>query len=435
VVDVLPGTLRSSTIVQRRFRRDLTIIVALAALVRFVYALFVKGDAQLKGDEPFFHLTADWLSKGYGFTAAPHSGIPSALHPPLFSIALVPASVISGGSSVVLQRCTVALIGTVTVAVVGFLGRAVAGPEVGLLAALFAALLPVLWVNDGVLLSESLAGLLVTLFLLGCYSYLHHPRWQTAVLVGLVCGAAALTRTELLYLVVIALCLPLIADRSSVALRDCACIAIAALVLIGPWVLYNVSRFEQPVLISTNLGGILCGANNHTTYSSEALGLWERVSCPTPTTKPRDQSELTDDWTHAGLDYMTSHAGQVPLVVATRLARMTGLYAPNQTAAFEQETGARPKVLSWLIFFVQFLLLPLAALGAVRLHRKHVQLFPLLAVVGATFVVGALFYGELRYRVAADIPVIVLAAACILPNRIRTTSTLAHRHDTRELHY
>src|SRR5437016_4804372 len=77
------------------FARKLAIIVALAALIRLAYALLVKGDARLTGDEPFFHLTADWLSKGYGFTASPHSGIPSALHPPLFSVALLPASVIS----------------------------------------------------------------------------------------------------------------------------------------------------------------------------------------------------------------------------------------------------------------------------------------------------------------------------------------------------
>ena len=409
-----PPDASSSTRAGARFARNLAIVVALAALIRFAYALWAKGDAHLTGDEPFFHLTADWLSKGYGFTAAPHSGIPSALHPPLFSVALLPASIISSGSSVILQRCTVALIGTLTVFVVGLLGRAVAREQVGLVAASLAAVLPVLWVNDGVLLSESLAGLLVALFLLCCSSYVGQPRWQTAVLLGVVCGAAALTRTELLFLIAIALCLPVMARRSGRRARDAACLVLAALVLIAPWVGYNLTRFQEPVLISTNLGGILCGANNRVTYGPHAPGLWDRFSCPLPATKPRDQSELSDFWTDAGLDYASDHAGRLPIVIAARLARMTGVYAPSQTASFEAETGARPEVVSWLIFLLQFVFLPLAVVGAVQLRRQRVVLFPLLAVVGVAFLVGALFYGELRYRVTADVPLVVFAAAALV---------------------
>ena len=67
-----------------------------------------------------------------------------------------------------------------------------------------------MWINDGMLMSESLVVLVSACFLYAAYDFVGSPDTRRAVLLGLACGAAALTRTELLLLVPL-LVLPLAA--------------------------------------------------------------------------------------------------------------------------------------------------------------------------------------------------------------------------------
>ncbi len=394
------------------FRRRVLLVALGALAIRIAYITFVKRHDLLVGDEPYFHLTANWLAQGFGFTALPHSGVPSALHPPLYSLVLTPVSWVASGSAVLAQRLTGAVLGTLTVVVIGYLGREVKSERVGIIAAVLAACSPTLWVNDGVIMSESLAGLLIATALLLTYRYHRTPRLRTAVLLGLTCGLAALTRGELILLIGF-LAVPLLLtgeDRRRRGIAAASALAVAVLVL-APWALYNVSRFEQPVYVSSNLGGTLCGANNARTYSGSEIGLWDRGACPPMHPPPVDQSELNDFWTNRSIDYARDHAGRLPLVAAVRLARITGLYAPGQMAAFEVDTGGRPRVVSWFAYGAAFLLAAFAVYGFVGLRRQHLFVAPLVAMIGFVAVLAVLLHGDVRYRLAADIALIVLAAA------------------------
>jgi hypothetical protein len=192
-----------------------------------------------------------------------------------------------------------------------------------------------------------------------------------------------------------------------------ACIVGMSLLVVAPWVAFNLSRFEQPVYVSSNLGGTLCGANNRLTYEGSELGLWDRAACPVPSTRPVDQSELNDFWTTQSVDYARDHASRLPLVVVARLARITGLYAPGQMAAFEADTGGRPRFASWLAYGVSLLLVPVAGYGYLVLRRRQAFVAPLVIMIGMTLLVALLLHGDVRYRVAADVALIVLAAAGI----------------------
>ena len=90
-----------------------------------------------------------------------------------------------------------ALLGAVAVGVIGWLAAVVAGPRVGLIAAFVAAVYPNLWIPSAIVMSETLAVLITALLLLATYRMLGRPSWVSAVLLGLGCGAAALTRSEL----------------------------------------------------------------------------------------------------------------------------------------------------------------------------------------------------------------------------------------------
>src|SRR5262249_30224435 len=128
---------------------------------RIMYVLVMKND-HLGADEPYYHRQADLIADGVGFNMA-HGGGPAATHPPLSTLVLSIASRLASGDSVLEQRLALAVIGTLTVVVVGVLAREVAGPRAGLVAAGIAAITPMLWQYDGRILSEPLAGLFIAL--------------------------------------------------------------------------------------------------------------------------------------------------------------------------------------------------------------------------------------------------------------------------------
>jgi 4-amino-4-deoxy-L-arabinose transferase-like glycosyltransferase len=395
-------------------------VSVLALAVRLSYVLIVKRNDALTGDEPYFHLTASWLTRGFGFTAAPHSGIPSALHPPLFSIVLMPVSWLPSSDTITAQRVVVALVGTATVVVLMLVGRIIAGETVGIIAGCIAAISPTMWINDGVIMSESLVALLVALSLLCSYGYLRHRTLRYALALGFCCAALTLTRTEYLLVIPVAALLPLVRPRSSRARSHCISIAMVALVSLTPWIAYNLSRFEQPVFISSNLGGILCGSYNPKTFEGGEIGLWDRSACPVPTRPPADQSVLSDFWTSHSLDYLKDNVDGLPLAVVARIGRWVGLYAPNQIADFEEGTGGRPPFVSWLSLVAFLALLPFAFIGLRAMRRRHLPSTPLLVPIALSFVVAIVFYGEVRYRVGADVSLILLAALgghALLPAR------------------
>ena len=86
-----------------------------------------------------------------------------------------------------------------TVVVVGLLARQLvawgrpgeSGRRAGLAAATVAAVYPGLWINDGMLLSESAAILAITLTTAAAYAFWHRPSWRRAGLLGFVAGIAA----------------------------------------------------------------------------------------------------------------------------------------------------------------------------------------------------------------------------------------------------
>ena len=114
------------------------------------------------GDQYYYSLAAEALAEGRGFVVPWFDTVtqPAADHPPLTALVAVPASLLPGWS-VLPQRLTMCVIGAVAVVVIGYLGRQVAGRRTGLVAGGLAGVAPALWINDGLIMSESLGALTV----------------------------------------------------------------------------------------------------------------------------------------------------------------------------------------------------------------------------------------------------------------------------------
>ena len=148
-----------------------------------------------------------------------------------------------------------------------------------------AALNPNLWVNDAAVMSETFVVLFVASILLGLYAFIDRPRWRIAAGLGALFGLAALTRGEQALLGPIAIAPSILLARSWPLPRRIAAIALCgatAFAVLTPWVAYNASRFERPLLIASNLGETLLGANSETPMMTSSGSITEKVraSCP-----------------------------------------------------------------------------------------------------------------------------------------------------------
>jgi hypothetical protein len=383
---------------ERGFARRLAAIAAGGLALRLIYTLALTPHLRGLGDAAYYHGLAQALGDGRGFVD-PAFGSPTALHPPLFPLVLaLPAWF--GVDSYMAQRVVVALIGTATIVAVGLLARHVAGVRAGLIAACVAALSPVLVSADSAVMSETLLGLLVVLCALAAYRLRENPGAARAALLGALIALAALTRGEALLLAL--LLLPWRRPRLA------AVVVLVCVVVLAPWTIRNFSTFDKPVLLSTNEGGLIDGANCPSTYSGHDIGSWD-IRC-VMTRIGADESESSAEARRAGIDYARDHAGRVPLVLLARLGRTFGLLQPVRQA---QQAEARAEGLELAGGVAFFLLLPFGVYGLVLLRRRRVALTPLLAPFALVVAATLVGYGVPRFRHPADVALAVLAGVAL----------------------
>jgi hypothetical protein len=68
---------------------------------------------------------------------------------------------------------------------------------------------------------------------------------------------------------------------------------------------------------------------------------------------------------------------------------------------------------SWAGFFAFWLLVPCAVVGAVKLRRRRVPITPLVSQFVMVTITAAVIYGLVRFRVPAEVSLVVLAAVAI----------------------
>ncbi len=396
--------------------------ISLAALaVRLTYLYMSARHAPFGHSDSFFHVEgANLLVEGHGFInpqayLGHHQIIQDANFPPLWTLVLAIPSAF-GWKSFFAHQVWSCLLGAVAVAAIGLTGRKLGGALVGLLAATIAAGYPNLWINDGLVRNETLSVLIVALVLLATYRFLSGPTWPNVEVLGVAVGLAALARDELALLVPL-LVVPLVLLVGQRPFRRRllhlgACVATAILVVM-PWVGYNLSRFEHPELISTGLGVTLATANCKQTYSGPYLGYWY-FECGSRLLRSEDDQSAQDLLDrHVALRFVGAHLGQLPVVVGARLGRAYGLYRPMQQITFDTFFEGRPRLPSLVGLYVYYALLAFSVLAAVMLRRRPRLLFPLLSVLAANLISVVITFGQARYRAPSEVVFVLLAAVGI----------------------
>jgi len=386
-------------------------LICLGALgVRIAYALHQKHFL-VGGDALTFHQVGQELADGFGFKEVLPPFGPTAEHPPLFELFLAVVDKL-GANSYEAHRLILGAVGTVNVALIGLLGRALANWRTGLVAAAIAALYPLLWTADGALMSETLYGTFILCALLAAVWLARKPGPRPALLFGLLVGLAALTRGEGLALLVL-LGLPLClrgapAWRGRGALVG-AMVGATVLVLL-PWTIRNLDAFKSPVLISTNSNGLFIGANCPATYHGPLIGSW-RFQCYTPRRPGEDEAQYFVRERDIGLRYAEHHLSRLPAVLAARLGRILDVYQFGQSLFLNGAEGRNARAVKWgiRIYWVCGLL-ALFALGLLWRRRERTTVLILGAPIAMVILVGLITYGGTRFRYAAEPSIVVLAA-------------------------
>lgn len=410
-----------------RFRLRLALVVATALALRLVYVISVQHD-WVGGDGFAYSLSARRVAGGHGFLQALGPPRQDATHPPLWTLVLAIPHLL-GRHSWLASQTLACFIGVATVALVGLATRQIAGDRAGLFAAAFAALYPGLWMFERELLSETLLVLGVAVAILCAYSFIARPSLRRALVLGVVCGLLALVRAEQALLLLV-LVTPVVLSRNGVPARRRAlwlgASIGAAVLVISPWTIYNAARFDHPVLLSDNLGVAMIAGNCDLVLSGKLLGYYDN-KCLAEARKHVDvvgvdQSTSDQRLRRYAVHNIRAHLGRLPVVVAARLGRVWGFYRPFQTARLEARwTNTRLWVHQSAVV-CYWALLAGAIVGIALLRRRGVPVYPLLAFVVTVIAVVAITLGETRFRAAADVPIVMLAAVAV--DELRTKRSI-----------
>jgi 4-amino-4-deoxy-L-arabinose transferase-like glycosyltransferase len=391
----------------------LLLLIAVAAFGLRAGVLWHYQDAPLSGDG----LGYSWAAAEFGehpYTDAVFPGEPSAHHPPMWAT-ILGVGYGAGLDTLLRLQMLAACLGTGAVVLVGLAGRQIAGRRVGLLAAAIAAVYPGFWKFERDLLSETVTLGLMALILLLAYRYRERPGGWAALALGGAMGLGLLNKADLILLLPF-LVLPLVLATSQ-PLRNrlihLVTIGGVAILMVLPWSIYNSTRFERPVPLSTGLGSAMRIAACDQSFYGEKTGYWEfGCSIFDKANVPGQDRAVTDArFRDEAIDYIGDHAGRYPVVLAARFGRTWSLYRPGQQINLDHAWSLAPKPVLWaqlLTFWA--LVLPTVA-GIPALRRRHIAVWPLLVPFGCVVITNLAVTGEPRYRSPAEVSIVILAAA------------------------
>lgn len=388
---------------------------------------FTQG--RLIGDGHFFKNGLEHLATG--------RLVDSAGDPPGFALLLGAWSAL-GFDTLTWQRFMLTLVGTSTVVLIALLARRLGGDRAGWIAALLAALHPLLWINDAMLMSESFYQPVIVITLLLATAYGQGPSRRLAAWVGALIGLAALVRGEAMLLGLFLLA-PLVglarALPRSERVKQLFIGAAAAVAVVAPWVVYNNIRFAEVVTLTSTTGNVLLAGSCETAWSGPSMGywancfaeddLWEAYEQAFPGITARGDERVIYDESlidrfnrdHA-LDWIGDNLRRWPEVMLARVGRALEFYRVADTLHWSWALEGRWKGPSTFGLGLYYLLILPSAYGMWLMRRAGQRLTPLLATWPVVIVSAALTFGLTRYRVPVDIAMIVLASIALASLRL-----------------
>lgn len=402
---------------------SLLVIIVLALITR-VAVIAATPDFEPIFDAADYDRHATSIAAGDGFADSQFAPGPTAFRPPVYPIAL--AAVHEVGAGWTAERLLGALLGMVTVLLIFVIAKRLWGHRVAVVAGVFTAVFPPLVTLSASLLSEVLFLPLILAALLAVLEYRDSALLRWAVVAGVLCGLAILTRTVGVP-IVLALALGVWTARprfTRAGLAAPAVLVLATIVVLSPWMIRNTSTFDRWVGLGTGGGYALAG-----TYSAESR---DRATHPGQPFSPNqlrtyrplfearslDEVQFTSRLQDDGIDYIRSHPSYLAETIAWNTLRVFELardsdfesrFAGSQLQALGLERLASPLVFLGGLYAVLILALVGAAAQVGLLSSRRAPLF-VWAIPALLLLPALAIYGIPRYRAPID-PFLVMLAS------------------------
>jgi len=392
-------------------------ILAVALAARLTAAFWIHTSLERDDEREFviagdaagyWELGKNWAS-GKGLTA--HDPSRQIMRMPGFP-ALIAASVRLFGENLMPLRILLACIGTATCAFVFLLGRCLFDETIGLIAAAWCAVSPVMVGFSPLILSETLFAACLVLSLLAMVKLVQIDRHPSdaetgkstsgilsALWVGVTIALATYARPSWL------LAAPLFAivlvgsspcKRRAVLCASVACLGTLAALL--PWAWRNHEVSGHWVLTTLWVGPSLYDGLNPEADGSSDMQFFDDDNYPERMTEVEvDQAYRRRAW-----QFAIDEPGRVVQLAVAKLWRFWKPW-PN-AAQFRQWWG----IALTSLFFV-----PLVALALWGMRSPNVDRWSLLLTIGPVLyfsVIHMIFVGSLRYRLPVEYPLSVLSA-------------------------
>jgi 4-amino-4-deoxy-L-arabinose transferase-like glycosyltransferase len=395
------------------------LIIALA--VRIVIVGITHHSFYLITDEQDYSRIAASLASGHGFgdSVLPYTHGPSAFRPPLYPAVLALTYLFTGVSRT-FGRLENAVIGTVAVLMIGFLGRQLFDRTTALGAMGLAAIFPPLLLASYGLGYEALLIALICASL-ACALRARSSEHPTAWLLGaaLLCGLGILTQDTAFALLPF---LMILAWRSGLVTREklkrSVGVLAVALLVAAPWTIRNAIEIHAFVPVTTAIGVQLEGTYNPTAPTAPGgPALWTAPwSVPSTLAILKSTNETDVQLEHQLLtlssQYLETHPTYVGTVVFWNTVRLFDLRGPSDALRIAPWIPyPRPLVLISVYSGYPIDALAIAGLFTRRLRRipRSFWITPILFYLGLVAVDG-----NIRYRAILEPFLILLAGVALV---------------------
>jgi hypothetical protein len=407
-------------------------IFCLALTVRIVYNDTVAYHYYPLHDAAFYQGIAFHLLNEHCFCLEAH--VSTVFRAPLWPFTIAGLTLIFGPSDY-FARLFLSMVGSGTCVLVYFFARDVFSWRIGVLAGVFAAIYPELYIYDGWLYTESLYIFLLLAICYGLYRLQHTPErnWRIWILCGVLLGLLSLTRPNGIIVIGLFIIWALIMFWQKfltwrVTIRGVLLSTLIAVVLIAPWTIRNylVSHTFIPVAVLD--GTVLLGAYNNevltkSQYPGGPVGTWINPIASSPdvvrpfplhTCTPPCEVAREAASKDAAVKWIEENIKIMPHLLELHFINM---WQPDTYEAdlpidrFPQQQSTQ-FVLSMMKTWPIYVFI-LAALGLAVTVWRWRELFFIYSMIILTIAENIVYYGSARLRAPIEPMFILLAAGFI----------------------
>ncbi len=391
----------------------------LAGLVlRLAFALLYWTDKPLTHDEREYLTLARSVTEGRGLTYSETDepgGAQRFGRAPIYPwfLAAIGAGSHDYTATPARVKWTQAVLGAITVWLIGITALRMAGPLAGAAAAAIAAVYPpLIWISAYVL-SETLYGTIalataLTLDLALARADAGRSSLILAATAGAMAGAAVLVRPAMLFFLPLA-ALWLVARRH---LGIAVALLVTSSAVIAPWTIRNFRLYDRFVLVASE-GGVTFWTGNH------PLAIGEGDMAANPAIKRADiefrrvrpgltPEQLEPEYYREALGHIREHPGWWLTLVVRKAFYTVVPIGPSYTLHSGKYLIA--SVVSYLV------VLPVALAGVVALRRRRWRLPAVMLLAASSVLVCLIFFPQERFRIPVLDPALIVCAgaACAI---------------------